>query len=399
MWEIDHCARGLRCAFRVLAGVGACSCASGAGGQPLFVVEPERPGTEVYALGVAILDDRVYLLHRAVENGDSNAPMVLEARGMDDLSRVIWRVRSPMGNQSKHIALGARGKSVWLLTRSATGRRHQLVSYNDNGEVVANVEVPPASSQPSTIAVKKQGVLVLFRQTLMLFSFDLEERSTWRAGDEDVLLQVRANQDGIVVLGLTPKEGAVADKLNPEVSLWAGRMAWPTDGKLTDATLADRVSVGRFGMFNALQARLFDGIGSTVVLTPDSAAGAMYGDDGASSHMVECRLRLRQSERPPRCDRWQPPAAFGSHPPLPAAALVNGRLFLGAASWTAGVWIAESVNGAPRWTRSTVNTTRGGFVTEMRLVSTSSRVFALFTVSKMFQGYFYSWLEFHPLAF
>ena len=399
MWEIDHCARGLRCALRVLAGVGACSFASGAGGQPLFVVEPERPRTEVYALGVAVLDDRVYLLHHAVENGDSNAPMVLEARGMDDLSRVMWRVRSPMGNRSEHIALGARGKSVWLLTRSATGRRHQLASYNDNGELVANVEVPPASSQPSTIAVTKQGVLVLFRQTLMLFSFDLEERSIWRAAGEDVLLQVQANPDGIVVLGLTPKDGAIAESLNPEVSLWAGRMAWPTDGKLTDATLADRVSVGRFGALNALQARLFDGIGSTVVLTPDSAAGTMYGDDGASSHMVECRLRSRQSERAPRCDRWQPPAAFGSHPPLPAAALVNGRLFLGAASWTAGVWIAESVNGAPRWTRSAVNTTRGGFVTDMRLVSTSSRVFALFTVSKMFQGYFYSWLEFHPLAF
>ena len=126
----------------------------------------------------------------------------------------------------------------------------------------------------------------------------------------------------------------------------------------------------------------------------------MYGDDGASSHMVECRLRLRQSERPPRCDRWQTPAAFGSHPPLPAAALVNGRLFLGAASWTAGVWIAESVNGAPRWTRSTVNTIREGFVTDVRLVSTSSRVFALFTVSNMSEGgYFHSWLEFHPLAF
>lgn len=366
----------------------------------MFVVEPERPRTEMYVLGVAVLDDRVYLLHHAVENGDSNAPMVLEARGMDDLSRVIWRARSPMGNRPEHIALGARGKSVWLLTRSDTARRHQLASYNHNGEVVANVEVPPASSEPSTIAVTKQGILVLFRQTLMLFSFDLEERSTWRAGDEDVLLQVRANQEGIVVLGLTLGEGAVADKLNPEVSLWAGRMAWPTDGKLTDATLPDRVSVGRFGALNALQARLFDGIGSTVVLTPDSAAGTMYGDDGASSHMVECRLRLRQSERPPRCDRWQPPAAFGSHPPLPAAALVNGRLFLGAASWTAGVWIAESVNGAPRWTRSTVNTTREGFVTDVRLVSTSSRVFALFTVSNMSQGgYFHSWLEFHPLAF
>ena len=366
----------------------------------MFVVEPERPRTEMHVLGVAVLDDRVYLLHHAVENGDSDASMVLEARGMDDLSRVIWRVRSPMGNRSEHIALGARGKSVWLLTRSDTGHRHQLASYNDNGEVVASVEVPPASSDPSTIAVTKQGILVLFPQTLMLFSFDLEERSTWRAGDEDVLLQVRANQEGIVVLGLTLGEGAVADKLNPEVSLWAGWMAWPTDGKLTDATLPDRVSVGRFGALNALQARLFDGIGNTVVLTPDSAAGTMYGDDGASSHMVECRLRLRQSERPPRCDRWQPPAAFGSHPPLPAAALVNGRLFLGAASWTAGVWIAESVNGAPRWTRSTVNTIREGFVTDVRLVSTSSRVFALFTVSNMSQGgYFHSWLEFHPLAF
>ena len=399
MWEIDHCARGLRCAFRVLAGVGACSFASGAGGEPLFVVEPERPRTEVYALGVVVLDDRVYLLHHAVDDGDSNTPVVLEARGMDDLSKVIWRVRSPMGYRSEHIALAARGKSVWLLAPSDTDQRRELASYNHNGKVVAKLEVPRASSEPRAIAATRQGVLVLFRQALMLFSFDLEERSTWRAAGEDVLLQVQANQDGIVVLGLTPKEGAVADKPNPEVSLWAGRMAWPTDGKLTDATLADRVSVGRFAALNALQARLFDGIGSTVVLTPNSAAGTMYGDDGASSHMVECRLRLRQSERPPRCDRWQPPAAFGSHPPLPAAALVNGRLFLGAASWTAGVWIAESVNGAPRWTRSTVNTTRGGFVTEMRLVSTSSRVFALFTVSKMFQGYFYSWLEFHPLAF